>query len=213
MKRRNCLNVIHHVIDLDQSVMVYDNAFTKESLCEDWIIKSGHWSVKDGFLLGECDSGCGGMVFSRKEYPHDIVMEFTASIVSPSTHDLDFMWHSSWDDETKLRNAGYVVGINGWWEQKVGFEKAPENVWYGSTTLFKAEPEKEYRVQAGTIQGLCFLFIDNRLVLEMRDPDPIDYSKHPFVGFETYQSKIRVKDLRILKPFVLKRELKYMDEF
>ena len=91
MKKQNCLNVIHHVIDLDQSVVVYDKAFTKESFDEDWVIKSGHWSVKDGFLLGECDPGSGGMVFSRKEYPHDIVMEFTASIVSPSTHDLDFM--------------------------------------------------------------------------------------------------------------------------
>lgn len=213
VKNDDRLNVIHNVIELNQSVIKYDKAFTIESLREDWTVKSGQWTVKDGWLMGESDKGSGGMIFSKDEYPHDLVMEFTAAIVEPATHDLDFMWHAAWDDQAQIRNSGYVVGINGWWEQKIGFEKAPFNILYAATTLFSAEPKREYKIQAGTIKGLCFLFIDNRLIIEMRDPDPINFKKYALVGFETYQSKIKVKNLKIYEPYVQQRALKYLDEY
>jgi hypothetical protein len=207
------LNLLHCSVDLNRSDLKYDKAFTEESLKEDWSVKSGYWKTEDGKLFGESDSSGGGMIFSKAEYPHDLVMEFTASLAEPSTHDLDFMWHATWDEEKRIRNAGYVVGINGWWEQKVGFEKAPENRLYAATPLFEAKPNKEYKIIAGTVEGLCFLFINGGLIMEMRDPDPIDFTKHPFVGFETYQSRIMVWGLKIWKSYVVKRELKYTDEF
>lgn len=213
MQKEYVLNVLHYAIDLGQSAIKYNKAFTQESLKEEWSIKSGHWYVSNGWLTGVSDPGSGGMVFSKAEYKHDLVMEFTASNVEPSTHDLDFMWHAAWDEQKQIRSPGYVVGINGWWEQKVGFEKAPDNLLYAATPIYPVDPKKEYKIHAGSVQGLCFLFINGRLILELRDPDPIDYVKYSLVGFETYQSKIKVRDLKIYEPYVTKRDLKYNDEF
>ncbi len=207
------LNIIHYAIAMEKSRPVYAKPFSAETLKEEWVIKSGEWYVKDDTLIGKSAPDAGGMIFSKAEYKHDIVMEFTASNEKPSTHDLDFMWHAIWDEEQKQRGSAYVVGINGWWENKVGFEKAPDNVLYAATDLFTVNPEEYYKIHAGTIKGICFLFINGRLIIEMRDPDPIDYNKSPFVGFETFQSIIKVKDLKIYEPYVLKRNLSYKEEY
>ena len=53
------------------------------------------------------------------------------------------------------------------------------------TPLFNFEPGKIYKMQAGSINGHCFILADWKLLLEAMDPNPIDNQKYTKVGFET----------------------------
>ena len=63
------------------------------------------------------------------------------------------------------------------------------------------------------IDGHCFLFVDGQLRLELLDPDPIDSVQSSGVGFEAYQSMIRVSDLIVRQIVWQPREQSYPGEF
>ena len=65
------------------------------------------------------------------------------------------------------------------------------------TPLLDFVPGKIYKIQAGSIDGHCFIFADGKLLLEAMDPDPIDNQKYTKVGFEAYCSKIQVRNIVI----------------
>ncbi len=56
------------------------------------------------------------------------------------------------------------------------------------TPLFPFVPGKIYKIQAGSIDGHCFIFADGKLLLEAMDPDPIDNSRYTKIGFEAMQA-------------------------
>ncbi len=66
------------------------------------------------------------MVISRKDFYGNVLLEFTANTVLPSTHDINAMWNGSWNEQTNTRDVAYVGGLEGWWHGKVGFEKSPD---------------------------------------------------------------------------------------
>ncbi len=65
------------------------------------------------------------------------------------------------------------------------------------TPLFDFEPGKLYKIQAGSIDGHCFIFANGKLLLEAMDPDPIDNQKYTKVGLETYCSRIKIRNIVI----------------
>ena len=104
------------------------------------------------------------------------------------------MWNGSWNEETNTRN---VAGIQGWWRGKVGFEKSPEYFLYAGTGLFDFVPGQEYHIQVGSIDGHMFVFADGRLLLELKDPQPIDNKVYGRIGFDAYCSQIRFRDFKV----------------
>ena len=124
------------------------------------------------------------MVFLNGDYPGNVLMDFEARTVPPSSHDIDFMWNGSWDDRKNQRGVAYVGGIEGWWDGKVGIERSPEYKLVAATPLFDFRPGQVYRIQGGSIEGHCFIFVDGRLLVELTDPDPIDSTRFAKVGFE-----------------------------
>ena len=111
------------------------------------------------------------------------------------------------------RDVAYVFGLEGWWEGKVGFEKSPEYKLVAGTPLFDFEAGRTYRIQGGSIDGHCFLFVDGRLVLEVTDPDPIDSQRYAKVGFEAYASHIQIRNIRVYRLAWQPRPLSYAAEF
>jgi hypothetical protein len=63
--------------------------------------------------------------------------------------------------------------LQGWWEGKVGIEKSPEYKLNIATPLFDFEPGRTYRIQGGSIDGHCFVFVDGKIVLEVTDSVPL----------------------------------------
>jgi hypothetical protein len=190
------LKIMNKEIDLDKSAVLDDRLILGEHFDSKWNVHGGEWWVEKEWLTGKNETG-SAMLLSRGDYPGDVMLECEARTVLPSTHDIDLMWNASWDKEKNERGTAYVVGIQGWWEGKAGFEKSPEYRLAATTPLFNFHPGQIYQVLVGSIEGHCFLFLDGKLIIEMKDPDPIDSQKHAKIGLEVYSSHIQIRNLKV----------------
>jgi hypothetical protein len=207
------LLIIHKRIDLSASPILYDRPLSQEAFGEDWEVCSGQWQYLDGAFVGRNDRPQPGCVVCRKSFPCNVLMDFHARTIAPCTHDIDVMWNMSWDEAKDARGPAYVAGIQGWWDGKVGIERSPEYKLIAAAPSPWFRPGQEYHVQAGSIDGHCFLFVDGQLRLELLDPDPIDFTKHDRVGFEAYQSMVRISRLVVRRIAWEPRQQSYPKEF
>ena len=189
------MRIIGKEICLDRSPVIYRGDI--EHFALEWRLHSGEWWVEDGWINGRNPGNFPGMIVSRGTYPGNVLVEFEARTVLPSTHDINFMWCGSWDDVHNRRDVAYVMGLQGWWDGKVGFEKSPEYKLMAGTPLFPFTPGQTYHLQGGSIDGHCFLFVDGKLVLEVMDPDPIDSQRYAKIGFEAYASHIQLRHVQV----------------
>ena len=197
----------------DLCPILYDRPFTQESFAEDFEVCGGHWYVEDGWLIGENRGNFPGMAISRNAYCDNVILDFYAATILPCSHDINVMWNGSWNRETNTRDTAYVIGLQGWWNGKVGFERSPEYKLNAATQLFPFEPGREYHIQCGSLDGHVFVLVDGALVLEITDPDPIDCKKHGLVGFEAYCAKLRFQDFKVRKAQWTDIEEHYEPEF
>ena len=200
-------------VDFEKLEVLWEKPLTEETLREDFEIRSGDWRSEGGAFVGTNPLNAPGMVISRRDFFGPVMLDFTASTVLPSTHDINCMWSGSWDEEKDERGTAYVAGLQGWWDGKVGFEKSPGYTLTAGTQLFPFEPGREYRVQCGSIGGHVFVCVDGKLVLEVTDPDPIDQTRYGRIGFEAYCSRIRITSLRVLRLEYTPAKKTYVPEF
>lgn len=207
------LEIMRKTIDVTGSETLYDKSFDEKTLLEDWKIYSGNWYLEDGWLSGKNPANSAGMIVSRNDFTGDILMDFEARTVLPCTHDIDFMWNGSWDEERNVRGMAYVAGLQGWWQGKAGIEKSPDYKLTACTPLFDFTPGKIYHIQGGSIKGHCFLFVNGKLLLEVTDPEPIDNCKYARIGFEAYCSHIQIRNLKVRRIKWKEVEMSYTPEF
>ena len=207
------LSLMKKRIMYDSSPILYNETVTIETLRNDWTIHHSDWSVTEGWLTGNNNGNWPGMAILKKSFPGNVLVEFDAQTVLPSTHDINVMWNGEWLEKTDQRGVAYVAGLQGWWTGKVGIEKSPDYKFMTGTSLFKFKPGKVYRIIAGSIDGHCFILADGQLLLETMDPEPIDNQKYTKVGFEAYASKIKIKNITIRQIRWEIAEMKYDPEF
>ena len=157
-------------------------------------IKSGIWYYENGAIIGEENTNKGGILFTKEFFEKDVMLCFTVSTVLPATRDLNAVWAAHWDDKTDYLGESYVCGLNGWWENKAGIERNLGNGLFTGTTLFKYTPGTEVRMVCGSINGHCFMVVDDVIVSEVMDPNPISGGH---VGFSAYCTKLRIKDIEV----------------
>ncbi|QHW35530.1 hypothetical protein GZH47_32095 (plasmid) [Paenibacillus rhizovicinus] len=191
------IQLINKQFDPDNCEVLHETRFADEDFREDWRIYGGDWWTEDGWLNGKNMANAPGVIMSKRSFPGNVLIEFEGRTVLPSTHDIDMMWNASWDEQTGQRGAAYVAGIEGWWEGKVGIEKSPGYTLNAATPLFDFDPGRTYRIQAGSIDGHCFVCVDGKLLLELTDHEPIDAQIHTGVGFEAYASFIQIRNLTV----------------
>jgi len=207
------LKLIGKQIDTDASEVLYDAPISTESFEKDWKVYGGEWWVEDGWLTGKNPENCPGMIVSTGDFFGNVMVDFEARTVLPSTHDIDVMWNGSWDETKDERGTAYVAGLEGWWVGKVGLEKSPDYLLNAATPLFDFEPGKVYHIQAGSVDGHCFVCVDGKLLLELTDPQPIDSQKHGKIGFEAYCSFIQIRNIKIKSIAWSELVLSYSKEF
>jgi hypothetical protein len=207
------LRIIGKELDLDRSPLLYGEPVSAEMLARDWKGYSGEWWVEGEWINGRNPQNNPGMIVSQADFPGNVLVEFEARTVLPSTHDINFMWNGSWDEAQNRRDVAYVLGLEGWWDGKVGFEKSPEYKLVAGTPLFDFDPGRIYQMQGGSIDGHCFLFVDGKLVLEVTDPEPIDSQRYAKVGFEAYASHIQVRNIQVRQLSWQPRLQQYASEF
>ena len=175
-----------------------------------WDAKLGHWECKDGYLIGSEPGNFGGILLSKQVFSDNVMMRFKMSTVLPATRDLNAVFCTTWDDSVNYLKKSYVVGLNGWYENKSGIERFPEEEMRSLTSLYQYTPGTEVEILTGAIDGHCFLFADGVLVQELIDSDPI-WGGH--VGFSPYSTILKIRDIQVRKIAWEKRKQVYEPEF
>jgi hypothetical protein len=207
------LLIMRKSIDLAASPVLYDRAFTQESFLEDWGVRNAEWWYEKGAFYGKNSLPSPGVIILKKPFHGNVLMDFYGQTVLPSRHDINVMWNLSWDEHKNTRGLSYVAGVQGWWDGKIGIEKSPEYKMTAGTPCPWFIPGREYHIQAGSINGHCFIFVDDILQLEVTDPEPIDSTKNNLVGFEAYQSIIKIRNFTLRQIVWQERNLFYPKEF
>ncbi len=197
----------------DSEILYEQNEFTQEIFNRDFDIKSGQWYVEDGWVVGKNPQCCPGMLISKNDYFGNNMLELTCKMVGPSSHDINIMINGSWNLEKNSRDVAYVTGLEAFWHGNIGFEKSPEYKLFASTSLFDFDPGIEHKLQFGNIDGQLFILVDEKIALEIRDPDPIDTSKYGKIGFEAFSSWWKFKNVRVKKLNYRKMKETYVSEF
>lgn len=201
-------------VDLKNSELIFEQKeFDEASFAENFVVKSGSWTTEDGWAVGKNPNMCPGMIISKKDFFGNVMVEITAKMVAPSTHDINVMINGEWDEEKDIRGNAYVAGVEAFWHGNVGFEKSPEYKLTAATPLFAFDPEKEHNFKMGNIDGKVFVLVDDELCLEITDPDPLDAEKYGKIGFEAYSSWWKFTGLKVYKLKYEKIEEYYNQEF
>ena len=197
----------------EQMEVLYQTPFTPESVAEDFIAKSGTWTVEDGWLKGYTRENGPGMILSKQDFFGDILMEFDASTTLPSTHDVNVTWHAEWEEAKNSLGTAYVAGLAGWWDQKIGFEISPAYTFAVFTQAIPFVPGKVYHVTVGDLNGHFFLDLDGTLVLEGTDPAPMDHNRYGKIGFGAFCSSVKFKNLKVKRITYQEDPKNYSPEF
>jgi hypothetical protein len=198
---------------LSKSKILYDRQVTPESLAAEWTIHHSEWDADGEWLTGSNRGNHPGMAILNQDFPGNVLVEFEAQTLLPSSHDINVMWNGEWLEDGDRRGLAYVAGLQGWWTGKVGIEKSDKYEFMVGTPLFSFVPGKLYKIKAGSIEGHCFIFADDQLLLEAMDPDPIDNRKYTKIGFEAYCSRIRIRNIVIRQIHWEEAGMKYEPEF
>ncbi len=201
-------------VNLKESEILYSvDEFDGKTFSDDFVIKTGEWRVEDGWVVGKNPEMCPGMIVSKEDFFGDVMLEVTAKMILPSTHDINLMIHGEWDDVKNERGMAYVAGAEAFWHGMIGFEKSPEYRLTAATELFDFDPEREHIFRLGNIENKLFVMLDGKLCLEVTDPDPIDTKKYGKVGFEAFASQWKFKNVRVYRLNYTRKQEYYNPEF
>jgi len=209
----NVLRLIDKEIDVYGSTVMFDRTLNKQNIFSVFDMHNSDWSVENGWLTGKNPSETAGMAIIKQEFTGNILLEFECRTVLPSTRDINFMWNTEWSQMINSCGNGYVGSICGWWTKRAGIEKSPDFKLRATSSNFTFKAGKTYKVCAGNIDGNCFIFIDDRLLIELYDPDPIDTTKYNKVAFSAYSSWVQFKNIIIRQITYNPLRINYKPEF
>lgn len=201
-------------VDLENSELLHEvSVFDNQKFTENFVVKSGTWYTEDGWAVGKNAEMCPGMIISKNDYFGNVMVEITAKTVNPSTHDINVMINGEWNEELDQRGNAYVSGLEAFWHGNVGFEKSPEYLLIAATSLFAFDPNKEHNIKMGNVDGRIFVLVDDKLCLEVNDPNPLDTGKYGKIGFEAFSSWWKFKNMKIYRLKYEKVQEYYNPEF
>ena len=151
----------------------------------------------------------GGILFTNEYFKDDVMLTFTVKAELPATRDLNAVWCAKWDETTDYLGDSYVCGLNGWFDGKSGIERNKSKL-YTTTTLYQYKHGTEVRLTCGSINGHTFMVVDDVLVTELIDENPLTEGH---VGFSAYCTILKIKDIEVRKIDWEKIEQSYTPEF
>lgn len=175
-----------------------------------WDARGGSWTFQDGYLVGKEPDNKGGILLSKRYFEKDVMLSFTAASVLPATRDVNAVYCTEWDEKNNYLKSAYISGIGGWYENKCGIERFPEDGLRALNPLYQYIPGKEVNITTGAVCGHNFLVVDGVLVQELIDPNPISGG---YVGFSPYSTMLKIKNIEVREIVWQERTQKYESEF
>ncbi len=199
--------------DISEGELLFADDFPTGDISDRWEISGGEWEAKDGILTGRFRGNGGGLIYSRDQFPGDIMLDFYGTMLAPCDNDLNFTFRADgWDYAKNDASIGYIGGLNGWWTKQAGIERYP-GCGLHAMSGFRGVPGREYHIQTGIIGNQCFLAVDDEVVVALGDPDPINDPKCNRVGLGTYCSQIAFRAFRVYRPKVTRVSRAYIPQF
>lgn len=206
--------VHRYQVEPENSEVLFEEPFTEENLSKNWELSGGEWSVQNGVLVGRSRENRGALIYTKQQFPGNVMLDFYGTMLPPCNNDLNFSWRAEgWDYEKNDAATGYIGGIGGWWTGRTGIEKYPECDLFTLTNSLVPVSGKEYHIQAGTINNMCFVVVDDCVIVEMRDPEPINQPNCNRIGLGTYCSQVQFRDLKVVTPKFKQVTWSYTPEF
>lgn len=199
--------------DVEEGELLFSDDFPTGPIEDRWIVTTGKWEAKDGVLTGESRTNLGDHIYTREQFPGDIILDFYGTMIPPCDNDLNFVFRTDGLYYEKGEEfTGYVGGLNGWWVKQAGIERFP-GCCPKALSGFVAESGREYHIQTGIVDDTCFLTVDGKLVLTFMDNDPIDAPGCNRAGLGIYCSKIAFRKFRIYRAKVHQTNREYVAQF
>ena len=199
---------------IEPGELLFSDDFTDPDLTKNWEISGGEWKAENGILHGIYRENAGGLIYSKKQFPGDVMLDFYGTIVSPCNNDLNFSFRAKgWDYEKGDADVGYIAGLNGWYINRTGIEKYPGCALRALTEAFKAESDREYHIQTGIVGSIAFIAVDGNMIVTLADPDPITADDCSRVGLGTYCSHILFRDFKVYRPSLTYTPMTYVPKF
>ena len=194
--------------------LLFHDDFTDKDLTKNWEITGGEWTCGDGVCTGIYRENAGGLIYTHRQFPGDIMLDFYGTIIPPCNNDLNFAFRArGWDYQVGDADVSYIGGLNGWYINRSGIEKYPDLKLQALCQHFEAESDREYHIQTGIIGSTAFLAVDGKLLLQLSDPDPILQEDCNRVGLGTYCSHIRFRDFKVYRPKLTHTPMEYVPNF
>ena len=194
--------------------LLFHDDFTDPDLSKNWEITGGEWVSGDGTCTGIYRENAGGLIYTHRQFPGDIMLDFYGTIIPPCNNDLNFAFRTrGWDYKVGDSDVAYIGGLNGWYINRCGLEKYPDLKLQALCQHFEAESDREYHIQTGIVGSTAFLAVDGQMLLTLSDPDPITLEDCNRVGLGTYCSHIRFRDFKVYRPKTTHTPMEYVPKF
>lgn len=172
--------------------------FDRESLGEVWRNTGGPWAVRDGRL--HVRGARNHPLWLRLTLPRDVRIEFDARSDSPEG---DIKVEVFGDGVSKAESesytaTSYVVIFGGWNNSLNVLARMNE---HGDDRVVgparRVEPGTTYHFKIERRGGTIAVWVDDRLLVEMDDPSPLEGRGHDHFAFNDWQADVSFDNLRI----------------
>jgi hypothetical protein len=172
---------------LTGGMLVFSDEFDRSELGQNWIQRSGKWSIKDGQLHVQGDRNEG--LWLNIPLPERARVEFDARSES-AEGDLKF---EIFNTEPR-HETGYVVIMGGWNNSMSIIARLDEHGDDRREAGLQVEKGRTYRFAAVRTDNTLRWYVDGRLVLEWPDEAPI---RGVYFGFNNWTSPVYYDNLAI----------------
>ena len=183
---------------LDETTLLYDVVLRRESLPEGWHAETGNWGPTPEGLVGSIATERAAVIWCGRPFPSDVAVRFVAEAMPPHQNDANAFFRAAGSVYGPGETSAWIAGIAGWHVFDDGLEKHPA----GPSWRVRGRPlaaGRPVEVIAGVRDETVFLWKDGRLLLERRDPAPLNAAAHDRVGLGTWNSEVRFLRLSVYR--------------
>jgi hypothetical protein len=176
----------------------YFDDFERPELGKDYEKTGGNWRIENGQL--RVDGAKNHPLWLLRTLPWDVHIELDVRSDSPEG-DIKvevFGDGASHATSSRYEATSYVIIFGGWNNSKNVLARLDE---HGADRIVgparKVEPGRTYHFRIERVGGTLRVWVDDEVLLEMSDPEPLGGRGHDHFGFNNWQSDLWFDNLKV----------------
>ncbi|UCH29349.1 MAG: hypothetical protein JSV06_13965 [Myxococcales bacterium] len=176
----------------------FSDDFERSQLGSNYKKTGGNWRIENGQL--RVTGAKNHPLWLLRTLPRDVRVELDARSESQEG-DIKvelFGDGASYAKEDSYQATSYVIIFGGWNNTKNVLARMDE---HGRDRVVgkprKVEPGRTYRFRIERVGGILTLWVDDEVLLQMDDPEPLEGRGHDHFGFNNWQSDLWFDNLKV----------------